>query len=171
MLCRHHNGNGTRDAMTIKIRDAGYQVIGYDVMTMPVDVTDNEGQQCTKCQVVGHVNTCTVTGKEGRFSVSVDCCEYCVVDMIRTVDASEPVTVEMTGEAFLAAYLRVVDVEGFTAYDGPIPVAGWTGVRPVADPLLDLLALPESDPWKDDRNHMCGPDCGVTCDHVHPDGA
>lgn len=142
--------------MTIKIRGAGFRVNGYDVMTMPVDATDNEGQQCTKCQIVGNVNTCTVSGQEGRFSVSVDCCQYCAVDMICTMDHDAPVTVEMTGEAFLAAYLRVVDVAGFTAYDGPIPAAGWTGVRPVRDPLLDILAELESDPW--DTNRMAHPD-------------
>lgn len=134
--------------MTVKIKGAGYFAQGYDVMTMPVDYTDNEGQPCTKCQIVGHVNTCTVSGQEGLFSVSVDCCEHCVVDMIRTMDHNMPVTVEMTGEAFLAAYLRVVDVEGFTAYDGPIPTAT---VGPVRDPLLDILA-------ELDANRMADPD-------------
>lgn len=154
--------------MTIKIRNAGYFASGYDVMTMPVDVTDNEGMLCTRCNT-DNVNACTVYGADKwnmSADLTVDCCVHCVPIVIRTVLHTElPVTVEMTGEAFLAAYLRVVDVAGFTAYDGPIPVAGWTGVRPVADPLLDLLAEPESDPWRDDR--MAHPDD----DRPHSEGA
>jgi hypothetical protein len=156
--------------VTIKIRNAGYFASGYDIMTMPVDVVDNQGESCDECQVIGRVITCTVYGadkwNEGA-EIVVGCCEHCVSNVVLTLDSEHPITVEMTGEAFLTAYLRVSEVMGFVSYAGPLPAAVCADMAEgddVADPLLTLL---NGDPWRPDNGLMAHPDDM----RDHPEGA
>jgi hypothetical protein len=157
--------------VTIKIRNAGYFASGYDVMTMPVDVTDNEGALCTRCSIGNRVNTCTVYGADKWdmcTDLTVDCCAHCVQNVIRTVLHTElPVTVEMTFDAFMITYLKPGSVEGFVSYAGPLPAAicdDAAGGDDVADPLLTLL---NGDPWRPDNGLMAHPDDM----RDHPEGA
>lgn len=73
---------------------------GYDVRTTMVGRVDNQGEPCEVCQQEPHYVDATVYGvaNEGRMTglcVSLDCCVYCIPKVIREMDPTEAVTVEL----------------------------------------------------------------------------
>lgn len=72
---------------------------GYSVTTKLVDRVDNQGEPCEVCQTEGRFIDATVYGVElGEFAnlfIARDCCVFCVPNVIKTLDATADVTVEL----------------------------------------------------------------------------
>jgi hypothetical protein len=78
---------------------------GYSVTTRMVDRVDNQGEPCEVCQEEPHYIDATVYGvtNDGILELdhrtTIDCCIYCIPAVIRTLDPTTDVTVELGDSA------------------------------------------------------------------------
>jgi hypothetical protein len=80
--------------MTSTITDVFAQA-GYSVATRMVERVDNQGEPCEVCQVEGRYVDATVYGENNGVATTIDCCVVCVPEVIRDLDSSVDVTVEL----------------------------------------------------------------------------